>query len=155
VRVVVERTGGVVTSVSVRGAADAPVEPVDRFLGHVLATGGSPNTALAYGDDLRYLFEFLQDRGINWWEFSPATALELLGWLRRRPSRRPAQRLGMAATVPQGRLLSPATVARILSAVSSFYQWAIVADHQRLEQSVVGLRESFGISSPTPVAGSV
>lgn len=32
---------------------------VDRFLRHLLDSGCSPNTAVAYAYDLRYLFEFL------------------------------------------------------------------------------------------------
>ncbi|MCX2750259.1 tyrosine-type recombinase/integrase [Arthrobacter sp. MI7-26] len=44
------------------------------------------------------------------------------------PSRRPAQRLGLAVTGSEGRLLAAATVARVLAAVSSFYEWAIVAE---------------------------
>jgi integrase/recombinase XerD len=128
VRVAVEKTEGIVTNVVLLDDDGTVVVPVDRFLAHVLASGGSPNTALAYGYDLRYLFEFLDDRGLDWKEFSPAVALELLGWLRRRPSRRAAQRLGLGVAGPQGRLLAPATVARVLSTVSSFYEWAIVAE---------------------------
>jgi integrase/recombinase XerD len=128
VRVAIDRVEGVVASVSVVDSAGAQVAEADRFLAFVLASGGSPNTALAYGYDLRYLFEFLDEGGLDWTEFSPAVALELLGWLRRRPSRRAAQRLGLGVAEPQGRLLAPATVARVLSAVSSFYEWAIVAE---------------------------
>jgi integrase/recombinase XerD len=57
---------------------------------------------------------------------SPPTALAFLGYLRRVPSKRPAQRLGL--TVATGRLLSAATVARILAATSSFFDWAIAAE---------------------------
>jgi integrase/recombinase XerD len=128
VRVEIEKTDGIISSVQLVDSDGAPVEPVDRFLAHVLAAGGSPNTALAYGYDLRYVFEFFAERELDWLQFRPALALDLLGWLRRRPSRRPAQRLGLAQAVPQGRLLSLATVARVLATVSSFYQWAIVAE---------------------------
>lgn len=124
----IERTGGVVTSVVVVSEAGVPVQPVGRFLRHVLDAGGSPNTAAAYGYDLRYLLEFLGEWGLGWREFRPAIALELLGWLRRRPSGRSAQRLGLSVAVAEGRLLAPATVARVLAAVSSFYEWAIVAE---------------------------
>ena len=130
-RVQLERVAGVITSVTVAGAAGQLAEPVvlvNRFLRHLLDSGCSPNTAAAYGYDLRYLLEFLDEGGLGWDEFGPAAALELLGWLRRRPSRRPAQRLGLSLAVPQGRLLAPATVARALAAVSSFYEWAISAE---------------------------
>ena len=129
--VVLERRAGVVTAVAVAEApgrlAEAAVR-VNRFLRHLLDSGCSPNTAAAYGYDLRYLLEFLDERALGLEEFGPAAALELLGWLRRRPSRRPAQRLGLALSVEQGRLLAPATVARVLAAVSSFFEWAISAE---------------------------
>ena len=125
-QVTVERHGGVVRRVRLTGDG-GDVEPVCRFLAHVIDAGGSPNTAVAYGYDLKYLFDFLAARGGDWREFSPALSVEFLGWLRRRSSRRPAQRLGLAVATGQGRLLAPATVARALAAVSSFYGWAVLA----------------------------
>ena len=127
-RVEVIRTGGIVRGVSLVGQDGMAVQPVCRFLRHVLDSGGSPNTAAAYGYDLKYLFEFLAEARIEWEAFSPVVAMEFLGWLRSRPSRQPAQRLGLAAAVPGGRSLAPATVARVLAAVSSFYGWAAVVE---------------------------
>lgn len=105
-----------------------PVAPVCRFLAHLADADYSPHTAAAYGYDLRLLFEFCAEQGLDWQEFRPSTALAFLGFLRRRPSRRPAQRLGLAVVAPGGRLLAPATVARALAATSSFYDWAISAE---------------------------
>ncbi|PBC49577.1 tyrosine-type recombinase/integrase [Rhodococcus sp. ACPA1] len=122
------KTGGIVSSVVLVGADGEPVPPVTRFLRYVLDSGRSPNTALAYGYDLRLVFEFFAERGIEWREFRPSLALELLGWLRRRPVRGPAQRLGLSSVGSGGRLWAPASVARVLAAVSSFYDWAIVAE---------------------------
>src|SRR5664280_1497363 len=65
--------------------------------------------------------------GVSWQAFGPSTALIFLGHLRRRPTRRPAQRLGLAVATGEGRLLAPATVQRVLAATSSFYEWAIAA----------------------------
>lgn len=65
---------------------------------------------------------------MSWNDFGPATALEFLGYLRRVPSRRPAQRLGLTVATEQGRLLAPATVQRVLAATSSFFDWAIAAE---------------------------
>jgi integrase/recombinase XerD len=127
-RVQVTRQDRTVQAVSLVDNAGAELEVPTRFLRHVLDSGCSPNTAMAYGYDLRCLFEFLAERGVDWRDFRASVALELLGWLRKRPSRRAAQRLGLAATAPGGRLLSPATVARVLAAVSSFYEWASVAE---------------------------
>ena len=70
--------------------------------------------------------------------------LGLLAFLRQVPSRRPAQRLGLAVVADgqegPGRLLSPATVDRILAAVSSFYDWAIVAEEYEHGVSPVQVR---------------
>ncbi|BAH55976.1 MULTISPECIES: site-specific integrase [Rhodococcus] len=88
------KTGGIVPSVVLVGPDGEPVPSVTRFLRYVLDSGRSPNTALAYGYDLRLVFEFFAERGIDWREFRPSLALELLGWLRRRPVRGPAQPAG-------------------------------------------------------------
>jgi integrase len=127
-RVVTTKSSGVVSSVALHDRDGAVVAPACRFLQHILDSGGSPNTAAAYGFDLKNLFEFLDEAGIKWQDFRPAVALDFLGWLRKRPSRRPAQRLGLAVTGVEGRLLAPATAARVLAAVSSFYEWAIIAE---------------------------
>ncbi|MET7486765.1 transposase family protein [Streptomyces sp. NPDC005538] len=82
--------------------------------------------------DLRRLFTFLPSEGMDCGEFRGSDALRLLAFLRRAPSRRPTQRLGLTMAVrgPEapGSLLAPATVKRILAAVSSFYDWAVVAE---------------------------
>jgi integrase/recombinase XerD len=82
----------------------------------------------AYAYDLAHLVRFLEQRSLGWNDFRPSTALELLAYLRRVPSRRPAQRLGLTVATEQGRLLSPATVQRVLAATSSFFEWAIAAE---------------------------
>lgn len=122
------KTGGIVTAVVLVDGAGVPVAPVTRFLRHVIDSGRSPNTALAYGYDLRLVFEFLTERAVDWREFRPALGLELLGWLRCRPVRGPAQRLSLVAVGAHGRRMAPASVARVLAAVSSFYEWATVAE---------------------------
>lgn len=127
-RVVKEVEGGVVRRVRVLDDSGAEVEPVVRFLSHLTDSGYSPNTVCAYAYDLRYLAEFLDERSLGWNDFRPPTALEYLGYLRRVPSKRPAQRLGLTVATEQGRLLSAATVQRILAATSSFFEWAIAAE---------------------------
>jgi integrase len=84
---------------------------------------------------------------MTWSEFRPSTALEFLAYLRRIPSRRPAQRLGLGVATGEGRLLSAATVARMLAATSSFFEWAIAAEEyagaddpmQRRDDHALGL----------------
>ncbi|MFE5092612.1 tyrosine-type recombinase/integrase [Streptomyces sp. NPDC056638] len=130
-RVVKERDGGVVRRVRL---VDGDGEQVTacRFLDHLVDRGFSPHTICAYAYDLRRLFIFVAAEGMDWREFRGPDALRLLALLRRAPSRRPAQRLGLTVVVggPEapGSLLAPATVNRILAAVSSFYDWAVVAE---------------------------
>lgn len=129
VRVVREADGGIVRGVLLLDEEGDEVEPVNRFLSHLIDANYSPNTVCAYAYDLRHLAVFLDARSLGWNDFGPATALELLGYLRRVPSRRPAQRLGLKVATEQGRLLSAATVQRVLAATSSFFEWAIAAEY--------------------------
>jgi integrase/recombinase XerD len=132
VRVVKERDDGVVRRVRLVDGDGQPVAAACRFLDHLVDRGFSPHTICAYGYDLRRLFTFLAAEGMDWREFRCPDALRLLAFLRRAPSRRAAQRLGLTVVVggPElpGSLLAPATVNRILAAVSSFYDWAVVAE---------------------------
>jgi integrase/recombinase XerD len=144
VRVIKERDGGIVRRVRLIGDDGEPVGPACRFLDHLGDREFSPNTLAAYGYDLKYLFTFLDREGVDWQDFRAPHVLALLAFLRRVPSRRPAQRLGLAVVADgqagPGRLLSPATVDRILAAVSSFYDWAIVAEEYDHGVSPVQMR---------------
>ena len=120
--------GGIVRRVVLLDDAGVEVVLVTRFLGHLADSGYSPNTLCAYAYDLRRLVDFLRRDDLGWDDFTPARALEFLGYLRRLPSRRPAQRLGLTVATGEGRLLSAATVQRILAATSSFFEWAIAAE---------------------------
>ncbi len=138
-----------------RSLDDAGVEVVlvARFLAHLADSGFSPNTLCAYGYDLRRLAEFLRRDDLEWNDFTPAKALEFLGYLRRLPSRRPAQRLGLTIATSEGRLLSGATVQRILAATSSFFEWAIAAEayghadnpmQKRVDAALAGVPDRHG-----------
>ncbi|GGT21382.1 hypothetical protein GCM10010222_74220 [Streptomyces tanashiensis] len=131
-RVVKERDGGVVRRVRLVDGDGEQVTAACRFLDHLVDRGFSPQTICAYAYDLRGLFAFLAGEGTDWREFRGPDALRLLAFLRRAPSRRPAQRLGLTVVVggPEapGSLLAPATVNRILAAVASFHDWAVVAE---------------------------
>ncbi len=110
-------------------------------------TAGIARTRCApNGYDLRYLFEFLDHEQLDWRTFSPATALEFLGFLRRRPSQRPAQRLDLAVATEAGRRLAPATVQRVLAATSSFYEWAIAAEEYRGGENPMQQRPDPGLA---------
>ncbi len=127
-RVVKEPDGGIVRRVRLFDGAGSEIVLVTRFLSHLVDSGYSPNTACAYAYDLRHLVSFLDDRAMTFGEFRPSSALEFLAYLRRVPSRRPAQRFGLTVVAGQGRLLSAATVQRVLAATSSFFEWAIAAE---------------------------
>ena len=135
-RVDEERENGIVRRVSLVDDDDQPVEVVDRFLAHLGERGFSPNTLRAYGYDLKKFFTFLAAERTTWQQFGPADALRFLGYLRRQPSGRPAQRLGLSV-LPGGEravpLLSGASVNRVLAAVSSFFVWAIAVEEYRGE----------------------
>jgi len=154
VRVIKERDGGIVRRVRLVGDDGEPAGPVCRFLDHLGDREFSPNTLAAYGYDLKYLFTFLDREGLDWQDFRAPHVLALLAFLRRVPSRRPAQRLGLAVVADgqdgPGRLLSPATVDRILAAVSSFYDWAIVAERLTEAQRGPDLRPVILRRPPRP-----
>jgi integrase/recombinase XerD len=144
VRVVKQRDGGIVRRVQLFDDAGDPVGPVCRFLDHLVDRGLSPHTLCAYAYDLKYLFTFLTQEGMDWRVLRAPDMLRLLAFLRRTPSRRPAQRLGLTVVVggaeTPGRLLAPATVNRVLAAVASFYDWAIVAEEYDGEASPMQMR---------------
>ena len=127
-RVIKHCEHGIVRQVTLLDDTGREVVPVTRFLSHLTDSNYSPNTVCAYAYDLRHLAVFLDERALGWNDFKPSTALEFLGYLRRVPSHRPAQRLGLTVATEQGRLLSAATVQRVLAATSSFFEWAIAAE---------------------------
>lgn len=110
---------------------DRSIEIVSRFLQHLAARGCSPNTVSSYAYDLRHLWEFLDSRRLTWDAFRPTHALALLEYLRAVPSRRPRQRMSLTVvTISEdapATKLAPTTVNRILAAVSSFYEYTILA----------------------------
>lgn len=131
-RVVKIREGGVVRKVRLLDSEGCPVEAACQFLEHLVDRGSSPNTLCAYGYDLQHLFTFLHREQLDWRQFGPADTLRFLGYLRKLPSKRAAQRLGLTVVVGgpsmPGTLLSPATVNRVLAGASSFFDSAIATE---------------------------
>jgi site-specific recombinase XerD len=117
-----------------------PVVVVSSFLRHLAARGCSPNTIEAYAYDLAHFWRYLAARGLSWEEFRAPHALELLEALRGTPSRRRVQRLGLSlATTVAGKpavRLAPATVNRVLAAVSSFYEYAVLSGRIERENPI-------------------
>src|SRR5438128_3047820 len=143
-RIVKERDGGIVRRVHLLDDDSEPIVAVGRFLDHLAERSWSPHTLCAYGYDLQQLFTFLASEQLAWQAFEPADALRFLTFLRRRPSQRPAQRLGLTLIdggEAPGRRLSASTVNRILAGVASFYEWAIAAQIYARAESPIQMRE--------------
>lgn len=108
-----------------------PIVIVSAFLRYLVARDCSPNTIVAYAHDLQHFWRFLANQELTWETFRPFQALNLLEYLRTVPNRRPVQQLGLTlVTVVDGEPtthLAPPTINRILAAVSSFYDYVIVA----------------------------
>lgn len=105
-----------------------PVVEVEEFLGLLVVRGYSPNTVRAYAHDLQKLYLFLTEVGLAASEFTPARAIDFLGWLRLVSSARRAQRLDLSVVSSEGRVLSPKTCNRVVAAVSSFYEFLIASE---------------------------
>ncbi len=107
-----------------------PVEVVSGFLRFLAARDCSPNTLVSYAYDLRHLWRFFDRDGLSWQEFAPRHSIGLLEYLRSVPSRRPRQRMTLTVVVDAdgpATKLAATTVNRILAAVSSFYEYVILA----------------------------
>jgi site-specific recombinase XerD len=106
------------------------VEPASRFLTYLSVRGCSPNTISAYAYDLAHLWTFLTIKGWAWDSLSAGTAVEFLAHLRSARSKRKGRsgtpRLVTKLGAPVPTRLSAATINRVMVAVSSFYDWAIL-----------------------------
>lgn len=111
-----------------------PVEPVDRFLGHLTAIERSPNTVRAYAHGLCLWSQFLDRRRVAWDRADIEDVSEFVRWLRA-----PAENVIMldASVARRGE----ATVNRHLAAVFGFYDYQ--ARHGvKLAASLVAWRRS-------------
>jgi len=111
-----------------------PISVVSGFLRHLRARGCSPNTLSAYVYDLLHFMTFLQEHDLTYQAFRPPQALLFLEYLSQLSSRKAGRRLGLvlSTTTPDGASatrLSPATINRMFAAVSSFYEYLILAGH--------------------------
>jgi len=108
-----------------------PVEVVSGFLRFLAARDCSPNTLMSYAYDLRHLWRFLAGQDLSWDRFGPQHSIALLEYLRSVPSHRPRRRMTLSVvTLDEDRpatKLAASTVNRILAAVSSFYEYAILS----------------------------
>ncbi|WP_227874114.1 tyrosine recombinase XerC [Cupriavidus metallidurans] len=148
--------------------AGEPVIVVNVYLRHLAARNCSPNTLVAYAHDLQHLWRFLSQQHLEWREFRVWHTVEFLGYLRSlRIPLSPRRRSIAEARSIDGKpmtQLAATTVNRILAAVSSFYDFAILSaqldssnplektcDHQ--QQRVTGRHRPFmdGASRQRPL----
>jgi integrase/recombinase XerD len=120
------------TRVQLLDAHGDVIAVVDAFLRHLAARDYSPNTLIAYAHDLQHLWEFLSSNGLVWHEFTPRHSIHFLEYLRAAATANCVQRLmPTEAVMREGQpalRLAGATINRILAAVSSFYEFAIMAE---------------------------
>jgi len=110
---------------------DTPIPIVSAFLQHLQARGYSPHTLRAYAYDLAHFLRFLEHQQLPYEGFRPRHAPTFLAYLHTLPTRTPVQRHGLAVCTTDGlhsaRTRAPATINRLLAAVSSFYEYLILA----------------------------
>lgn len=108
-----------------------PVEVVSGFLRFLAARDCSPNALVSYAYDLRHLWLFFAGSGLSWERFGLPDSIALLEYLRSVPSRRPRRRMTLSVVTLDAdgpaTKLAASTVNRILAAVSSFYEYAILS----------------------------
>ena len=122
-------------SIELTDESGTPVAIVGAFLAYLSARDCSPNTIVAYAHDLAHLWRFLSARQLAWHELRPLHTVEFLQFLRSVTTLHRSRRTGpRLAVVNNGELraaLAASTINRILAAISSFYQFAILTDQYR------------------------
>jgi integrase/recombinase XerD len=96
---------------------DLVVASFSRFLG---ARGCSPNTLSAYLHDLKFLFAFLLSAGLTLEQLNVARSIDFMAYLTARARRVGGRHASRPAIVSDR--LAPATINRVMAAVSTFYE---------------------------------
>ena len=105
--------GGMV-SWTVVGDDGLPVEPIECHLAHLARLERSPETVRGYAIGLKFFFDYLADRGLDWREAHVEDVARFVGWLRA-----PAPNVVVLEGGPARR--SERTVNHYLAAVFGFY----------------------------------
>jgi integrase/recombinase XerD len=105
---------------TVLGGDQAPVVPVERFLGYLTSIEKSPNTVKAYAHDLKDWFTYLTGHDLDWQVVTVEDVAGFVAWLRLPP----AGRDGKVAVLPIVEShCSAASVNRKLAALTSFCEF--------------------------------
>ena len=127
-----------------------------RFIKYLDASGCSPNTVRAYGHDLTYLRSFLVEQALDWFGLTPTRGVDLLIHLREKQSyRRGSAQHPSLATMdgkPVVARLSGATINRVLSAVSSFYEWAKITEQFNGSNPIIRIEDRAPPMYPSATA---
>jgi integrase/recombinase XerD len=105
--------GGMV-SWTVVGDEGLPVEPIECYLAHLARLERSPETVRGYAIGLKFFFDYLADRGLDWRQAHVEDVARFVGWLRA-----PAPNVVVLEGGPARR--SERTVNHYLAAVFGFY----------------------------------
>ena len=104
---------------TVLGDDQAPVVPVERFLGYLTWVEKSPNTVKAYAHDLKDWFTYLNGHGLDWQVVTAEDVAGFVAWLRLPPGAVTEGR----GTAGRGAHCSAASVNRKLAALTSFCEF--------------------------------
>jgi integrase/recombinase XerD len=123
--------GSEAESWTVLGDGQAPLGPVERFLGYLTSIEKSPNTVKAYAHDLKDWFTYLARHDLDWQAVTVEDVAGFVAWLRLPPE----GRAGKVAVLPTaGHHCSAASVNRKLAALTSFCEF-----HARHGMQLAGL----------------
>lgn len=100
------------------------VSVVASFVRFLNARRCSPNTIVAYLYDLRFLYAYLSSAGITIEQFDTARSANFMAYLADRQRGTGGRRPSTPALVSDR--LSPATINRVLAAVSTFYEHLVL-----------------------------
>lgn len=105
---------------TVTGPDFLPVEPAEEFLSYLSAVGRSPATVETYAYALAIFLRYLDGAGLDWGELTLEQAARFVEWLQR-----PAPNVIVVDQWTPARLRGrkPATVNKIVAAVTSFYDY--------------------------------
>ncbi len=106
------------------------VEPIQRYL-TFLTTTKSPNTVKSYGQDLKYLWEFLVNKCLDWREINVSDLEDFAYWLRVGDTSK------VISMQPVEAIRSERTVNHTITVVTNFYDYHIAnktVDFKRFER---------------------
>jgi site-specific recombinase XerD len=100
----------------VLGEEYAPVEPIQRYLNHLVNLERSPNTVESYARYLKVYWEYVTERRLEWRNVSLEDLSEYMHWLR-------VGDTNVISMQPVQAVRSERTVNHAMTAVQGFYEF--------------------------------